>query len=66
MRKAEELLNENPLTDEIIRQAANLAQEEANPRDSVMRASREYRLQLIPTLVSEALHQAAQRATAKS
>jgi carbon-monoxide dehydrogenase medium subunit len=66
MRKAEALLNENPLTDEIIRQAANLAQEEANPRDSVMRASREYRLQLIPTLVSEALHQAARRATAES
>lgn len=66
MRKAERLLNENPLTDEIIRQAANLAQEEANPRSSVMRASRGYRLQLIPTLVSDALHQAAQRANAES
>ncbi len=66
MRKAETWLNENPLTDEIIRQAANLAQKEANPRSSVMRASRGYRLQLIPTLVSEALHQAAQRATAES
>lgn len=66
MRKAETLLNENPLTDETIRQAANLAQKEANPRSSVMRASRGYRLQLIPTLVSDALHQAAQRATAES
>lgn len=63
MRKAEVYLNERKITKETIQEAAKLAQAEANPRSSLMRSSREYRLQIIPTLVSEALYLAFQRAS---
>jgi carbon-monoxide dehydrogenase medium subunit len=43
-------------------QAACLVQEEANPRDSITRASRAYRLAIIPPMVEAALEAAAQRA----
>jgi CO/xanthine dehydrogenase FAD-binding subunit len=43
-------------------EAGRLAQGECNPRTSVMRASREYRLAVIPGLVRDALRQAVERA----
>lgn len=64
-REAETFLHGKPLSEEVFTQAARLAQREANPRDSVMRASRAYRLSVIPPMVEGALKTAAQRATGK-
>jgi len=61
-RQAEAWLVGKPPTPEVFAQAAGLAQTESNPRSSVMRASREYRLEVIPALVGEALDSAARRA----
>ncbi len=61
-RQAEAWLVGKAPTSEVFAQAAGLAQTESNPRSSVMRASREYRLELIPALVGEALDNAARRA----
>ena len=62
MRKAESFLLNREINEETIHRAAQLAQEEANPRSSVMRASREYRLQVVRELVGEALRLAFERA----
>jgi carbon-monoxide dehydrogenase medium subunit len=47
---------------EIIERAGTLARSDANPRTSVMRASKDYRLKILPALVSEALTTAVERA----
>ena len=44
-------------------EAARLAERGADPRSSIHRASREYRLAILPVLVEEALGVAAERAT---
>jgi carbon-monoxide dehydrogenase medium subunit len=61
-REAEAFLQGRALTDAAFADAGRIAQEEASPRTSVMRASREYRLAIIPTLVGEALAEAARLA----
>jgi CO/xanthine dehydrogenase FAD-binding subunit len=61
-RKAETFLCGQLPTRQVFEAAARLVQEEANPRDSIMRASRAYRLAIIPTLVHDALTIAAERA----
>jgi carbon-monoxide dehydrogenase medium subunit len=61
-REAETFLRGRALTERALSEAGRLAQTAANPRTSVMRASREYRLAIVPTLVGEALAQAARRA----
>jgi len=61
-RKAERYLVGRSPTRDVIREAAVAAREEANPRTSVMRAPREYRLKLTQALVSRALGEAAWRA----
>ncbi|MGD8244942.1 MAG: FAD binding domain-containing protein [Anaerolineae bacterium] len=61
-REAEALIRGRVLAEDTLIRAARIAQREACPRSSVMRASREYRLAIIPTLVGEALVQAARRA----
>ncbi len=55
------LLGQSPTAD-VLEQAGRIARDESNPRSSIMRASREYRLALIPSLVYNALGTAAERA----
>ena len=55
------LLNQLP-TREVFAEAARLAQGEANPRGNPLRASREYRLSIIPVVVRRALEIACRRA----
>lgn len=62
MRQAEAFLSGRVPTAETIEKAARLAAGEASPRTSVMRASRDYRLRIIPVLVTEALTTALARA----
>lgn len=62
-REAEAFLKGCELRLEALEQAAEIARDEANPRTSVMRASRAYRLSVIPTLVSDALKEAVRRCT---
>jgi carbon-monoxide dehydrogenase medium subunit len=47
---------------EILERAGEMARDEAKPRTSVMRASKGYRLEILPTLVGEALATAVERA----
>jgi carbon-monoxide dehydrogenase medium subunit len=61
-RSAETFLCGQPPTSGVFEEAARLVQEEASPRDSIMRASREYRLAIIPALVQDGLTIAAERA----
>jgi CO/xanthine dehydrogenase FAD-binding subunit len=58
--EAEDFLqNSNaPVTPDTIAKAAQLASKEANPRTSLIRGSREYRLDVLPVLVKRALDQA--------
>ena len=61
-REAEVFLVGQPPTPDVLAQTACLCQAESDPRSSVMRASREYRLAVIPALVGDGLAIAAQRA----
>lgn len=61
-RQAEAFLLNQPITPEVLAQAAAITQSEANPRSSTMRASRGYRLDVIPALVGDGLSIAAERA----
>ncbi|MGB4503310.1 MAG: FAD binding domain-containing protein [Syntrophaceticus sp.] len=53
--EAEKFLKESPVTDEVVENAAQLALENANPRSSMVRGSREYRMGVLPVLVKRAL-----------
>ncbi|MFO7741600.1 MAG: FAD binding domain-containing protein [Anaerolineae bacterium] len=54
-RKAEGFLRGRAPRREILEQGAQIARDEANPRTSAMRASRGYRLEVLPVLVTDAL-----------
>ncbi len=58
-RAAEERLRGAPVDRESIAEAARLAEEAANPRDSVLRGSAEYRRAMVGVLVRRALEQVA-------
>jgi len=62
-RQAEAFLEGQLPTAEVFEQAGRLAQGGSSPRSSVKRASREYRLAVVPVLVSKALATAKQRAS---
>ena len=62
-RQAEAFLQEQAPVEEVFAQAARIAQKESQPRSSLMRASREYRLAIIPAMVNDALSVAAERAS---
>lgn len=53
--EAEEMLKGAAVTDEVIEKAAQLALEDANPRSSLVRGSREYRMGVLPVLIKRAL-----------
>ncbi len=57
-RKAEEFLRGAPLSPESIEEAARLAQEESQPRSSLLRGSAEYRKEMVRVLVRRALMEA--------
>ena len=57
--KAEEWLIQKDVTAENIRKAAQMALENANPRSSPFRGSREYRLKTLPVIIEQALISAA-------
>jgi len=56
--EAERWLAGRPATAETVRQAAALAQDEAQPRDSLLRCAREYRQAMVGVLVQSTLEQA--------
>jgi carbon-monoxide dehydrogenase medium subunit len=60
-QEAERFLKGRSPTSENIKQAAEIAQSETNPRGNVLRASREYRLASMPVIVENALSNAVQR-----
>jgi carbon-monoxide dehydrogenase medium subunit len=61
---AEAFLRGQAPTTEVFEEAAQLALCHAQPRNSALRASREYRLVALPTLVAETLGMAARRGRA--
>ncbi|MFC1980490.1 FAD binding domain-containing protein [Chloroflexota bacterium] len=61
-KSAENLLRDVPIERRLIEQAAEAAASEANPRDSALRGSSEYRKEMVKVLVKRALKQATQRA----
>jgi len=65
-REAEAFLRGRCPRREVLRRAGEIARREANPRSSVMRASRAYRRDIVPTLVTDALVEAVERARGPS
>lgn len=63
-RRAELFLQGQPPGRDSFSRAAELARQEASPRDSLFRASRAYRLSIIPAMIETALATAARRAGA--
>jgi carbon-monoxide dehydrogenase medium subunit len=63
---AEAFLAGQPPAPEVFAEAAQLALCDAHPRSSALRASREYRLAVLPALVEETLTVAAERARTSS
>lgn len=61
-RAAEQYLHGQPPTPQHLERAARIARDESEPRTSLTRASREYRLAIIPSLVADALAAARERA----
>jgi len=61
-REAEAALVGQPPTPEAVVRAARLAAEAANPRDSVLRGSRDYRKAMVEVLVRRALTEAVTKA----
>lgn len=56
--EAERILIDRQGRDSLWEEAGELALKDANPRDSLVRGSRKYRLEVLPALVSEALSMA--------
>jgi len=63
-REAELFLLGKAATQAILAEAGEVARSESNPRSSAARASRAYRLEVIPVLVADTLTMAVQRAKA--
>jgi carbon-monoxide dehydrogenase medium subunit len=61
-RNAEESLRGAPVSAEAFLKAGEMASQEAKPRTSILRASREYRVEMIKVLLRRALERAVERA----
>ena len=61
-QQAEEALVNQPITDAVLDEAIEIAVRESKPRSSLLRASKEYRQELIRTLTRRALQRAIQNA----
>jgi carbon-monoxide dehydrogenase medium subunit len=61
-REAEAYLKGRLLSVEALERAGEIARRRARPRTSMMRASRRYRLEILPILVRDALVTAVERA----
>jgi carbon-monoxide dehydrogenase medium subunit len=59
-QQAEEALKNQPITDAVLDEAIEIAVRESKPRSSLLRASKEYRQELIRTLTRRALQRAIQ------
>lgn len=62
--ETEDKLRGESLTPELVAEAAKLAVNQANPRSSAVRGSREYRLAVLPVLVERAVNEAVANARA--
>jgi CO/xanthine dehydrogenase FAD-binding subunit len=59
--KAEKSLHNIPINENYFQQAGIITRDESQPRGNPLRASREYRLEIIPSLVCSALKEAAEQ-----
>lgn len=64
-RQTEAFLRGQPATEETFVQAGEIASGEAKPRTSLLRASKEYRVEVLKVLVRQALSRAAEEARAR-
>jgi carbon-monoxide dehydrogenase medium subunit len=65
-RGAEAILAGAPVNEDTIRAAAHRAMEESDPRSNILRASREYRKDMVEVLTRRALERAVQQALARA
>lgn len=65
-RGAEAILAGAPVNEETIRAAAHQAMQESEPRSTILRASREYRKDMVEVLTRRALERAVQQALARA
>ncbi len=65
MNQAENFLKGKPVQDTVIKQAAEMVGQQAEPRNSLFRGTREYRKDIICSLVEEALQEASQEVLSK-
>ncbi|MEJ2208749.1 MAG: FAD binding domain-containing protein [Anaerolineae bacterium] len=64
-RQTEAFLHGQPATEETFRQAGEIAAGEAKPRTSLLRASKEYRVEVLKVLVRQGLTRATEEARAR-
>ncbi|MCI0478830.1 MAG: hypothetical protein L0Y55_21520, partial [Anaerolineales bacterium] len=64
-KRTEEFLRGKILDDTALEQAAQILVKEAQPRTSAHRATKEYRFELLPTLLNKTLRAAMERATSQ-
>ncbi len=60
-REAEGILASAPISDEVIKEAARKAAQEASPRTSLLRGSEEYRREMVINLVERAIYKGLER-----
>lgn len=65
-RETEAFLAGNPVSQEIMAQAAEIAASEAKPRTSLLRASKEYRVKVLKVLVRQGLERAVEQAQTRA
>lgn len=61
-RETEAFLSGSPVTEDTVVQAGDIAAHEARPRTSLLRASREYRIEVLKVLVRQGLERAVEQA----